>query len=79
MFSDLRDEWYQALERHYLGLIRQIQPKWSRQRCTSVSIQVLTLILGGWVTLGSSRPIYRNRSRTSIRSTLLQGIERLID
>jgi len=78
-FSALRDEWYQALERHYLGLIRQIQPKWSRQRCTSVSIQVLTLILGGWVTLGSSRPIYRNRSRTSIRSTLLQGIERLID
>ena len=78
-FSDMRDEWYQALERHYEDLIKRIHPAWGKPRCSAASIQVLTLILGGWVTLGSSRPLYRKRSRKSIRSTLLQGIERLID
>jgi len=78
-FSDMRDEWYRALERHYEGLIKRIHPAWGKPRCSAASIQVLTLILGGWVTLGSSRPLYRKRSRKSIRSTLLQGIERLID
>ena len=77
-FCALRDAWYQSLERHYVGLIRQIHPAWGRPRCVAVSVQVLTLVLGGWVTLGSSRPLYRNRSRASIRSMLLQGIEELV-
>lgn len=70
---------FYPLERHYVGLIEQIHPEWDRQQCTDGSLQVLTLILGGWVTMGSSRPVYRRRSRTSLKSMLLCGIERLID
>ena len=78
-FRDLRDAWYQALDRYYVGLIERIHPEWDKQQCAAASFQVLTLILGGWVTMGSSRPVQKRRSRTSLRSMLLQGIERLID
>lgn len=77
--GEMRDAWYRSLERHYVGLIEQIHPEWDRQQCIAASLQVLTLILGGWVTMGSSRPVYRTRSRTSLKSMLLRGIERLID
>ena len=78
-FRDLRDAWYQTLERHYVELIKRIHPEWDKQQCNAASLQVLTLILGGWVTMGSSRPVHRRRSRTSLKLMLLRGIERVID
>ncbi|MBT6664671.1 MAG: TetR/AcrR family transcriptional regulator [Gammaproteobacteria bacterium] len=78
-FKKLRDEWYESLDRHYIGLLEEIHPKWSRKRCADVALQILTLILGGWVTLGSSRPMRRSGSRQALKNSLLQGIERVID
>ena len=78
-FRQLRDDWYQSLERHYSGLIARMHPHWDKQRCAETAFQVLTLVLGGWVTMGSSRPVLRRRSRTSLKTMLLSGIERLID
>ncbi len=78
-FRAVRDAWYQSLDRHYADLISKIHPDWDKPRCTAASFQVLTLILGGWVTMGSSRPLQQRRSRTSLKAMLLRGIERLID
>ena len=78
-FRELRDAWYSSLERHYAGLIERIHPEWDKQLCTAAALQVLTLILGGWVTMGSSRPVHRRRSRASLKSMLLLGIERVVD
>ena len=78
-FRGVRDEWYQSLESHYVRLIKRINPDWDKQRCIEASYQVLTLILGGWVTMGSSRLFYKRRSRASLKSMLLRGIERLIE
>jgi AcrR family transcriptional regulator len=77
-YRKVRDAWYQSLERHYVTLIEQVNPGWDKQQCVEVSYQVLTLILGGWVTMGSSRLFYKRRSRASLKSMLLRGIERLI-
>jgi AcrR family transcriptional regulator len=78
-FRKFRDEWYQSLDRHYIRLLGKIHPKWSRKRCADVALQILTLILGGWVTLGSSRPMRRSGSRQALKNSLLQGIERVMD
>lgn len=77
-FRQMRDNWYQSLDRHYAQLVARIQPQWSEQQCAAVAMQVLTLILGGWVTMGSSRPIRRSQASEELKETLLQGIERLI-
>lgn len=77
-FRQMRDNWYQSLDIHYAQLVARIQPQWSEQQCGAVAMQVLTLILGGWVTMGSSRPIRRSQTREELKETLLQGIERLI-
>jgi len=78
-FRAMHDDWYQLLEQHYIVLIERIHPEWDKQACIATSFQVLTLILGGWVTMGSSRPFYKGHSRSLLKSKLLQGIERLID
>ena len=78
-FRNLRDAWYQSLEQHYFALIEGIHPEWDKQQITTAALAVLTLILGGWVTMGSSRPVLRRRSQTSLKSMLLCGIERVID
>ena len=77
-FRKMRDNWYQSLDIHYAQLVARIQPQWSEQQCGAVAMQVLTLILGGWVTMGSSRPIRHSQTREELKETLLQGIERLI-
>jgi AcrR family transcriptional regulator len=78
-FRAVRDTWYQSLDRHYARLIELIHPEWDKPRCAAASFQVLTLILGAWVTMGSSRPLQTRRSRTSLKKMLLSGIEHLID
>jgi AcrR family transcriptional regulator len=77
--GEIHRTWYQALERYYIDLIRQIHPEWDKQRCVATSFQVLTLVLGGWISMGTSRPFFRRRSRGSLKSMLLSGIEQLID
>ncbi len=75
---DTRDRWYQALSRYYTRLIQAIHPDWEEERCVVTAYQVMTMILGGWITLGSSRPFYKRRPRKALKEMLLAGIERLI-
>lgn len=76
---DTRDRWYQALGRYYARLLGAIHPDWDEEHCVITAYQVMTLVLGGWVTLGSSRPFHKRRPRKALKEMLLAGIERLID
>jgi len=77
-FRELRDRWYQNVLRHYAELIQRLHPDWKKEQCNTCAIQLLTLILGGWTTLGSSRPFHKKRSRKALKAILLEGVDRLI-
>ena len=78
-FSAMRDEWYQSVMLRYQQLIHRMHPEWEVQRCRDTSYQVLTLVLGGWVTASGSRPVCLDRSSEELTAILLRGIEQLID
>ena len=78
-FADIRDAWYQWLVRHYQALIEKIHPEWDAQRCHDTSFQILTLIMGGWITAGDSRAKFLEKSSQELTVILVRGIERLID
>jgi len=73
-----RDDWYLWLADHYAALIQQIDPRLSREASEVRAYQVLTLILGAWVTLGRSRPhLLQDRSSAMI-AALNEAIDLLI-
>ncbi|MBF7731557.1 TetR/AcrR family transcriptional regulator [Pseudomonas sp. N040] len=78
-YSEIRDRWYADMCRCYQQLIQQMHPDWAETRCVEAAFQVLTLILGGWVTAGHSRPMYKERTQAELTAALLRGVERLID
>jgi hypothetical protein len=47
-----------------------IHPGWDPERCTATAYQVLTLTLGGWITMGNSRAVLKRRSRKSLKAIL---------
>ena len=77
-FMQIRDDWYQSLDQHYAKLVSKIHPNWPKARCAATSFQIITLVLGSWVTMGSSRPVQHQRSAVSLKRMLLEGIKRLI-
>ena len=77
-FRAMREKWYQGMAKHYRNLISEINPSWSRQLCEDASFQMVTLILGGWTTMGNTRPLLRNRSKKALKNKLLMGVEKLI-
>jgi len=78
-YRKFRDNWWQRINRYYLQLVREIHPDWSRKRCTATAFQIMTLVLGGWVTMGSSHPLHHRLRRKTLKAMLIDGIERLID
>lgn len=48
------------------------------ERCTATAFQIITLVLGGWSTMGSSRAVYPRRKREALHAMMIEGIERLI-
>jgi len=73
-----RDEWYGWLSGHYAALLQQIRPGLTPDKARRIALQILTLMLGAWITLGRSRPTLIGRSAAEVRKTLLSGVEALI-
>jgi hypothetical protein len=73
-----RDAWYSWLVDHYVALFQQIRPELSAVQARTLAVQVLTLVLGAWMTLGRSRPKLLGRSTAEVREALLAGVEALI-
>jgi AcrR family transcriptional regulator len=78
-YSEIRDNWYEEIVRSYRLLLQQMHPDWPEQHCSDTAFQILTLVLGGWVTAGRSRPVRKDNSQQELSKVLLQGIKRLID
>lgn len=78
-FAAMRDAWYQSVSLRYQQLIQEMHPDWSASCCEEAGFQVLTMILGGWVTAGHSRPVHKAQSTKALTNILQRGIERLID
>lgn len=77
-YRKLRNDWYILLSGHYSELVQQIHPDWDTDRCTATAFQIITLILGSWSTMGSSRAVYPRLERKTLKAMLLDGIEKLI-
>lgn len=73
-----RDAWYSWLIDHYVALLQQIRVGLSAEQARTLAVQILTLVLGAWITLGRSRPKLIGRSAAEVRETLLSGVEALI-
>jgi AcrR family transcriptional regulator len=73
-----RDAWYGWLVDHYGALLQQIRAELSAEQARTLAVQVLTMVLGAWVTLGRSRPKLIGRSTAEVREALLSGVEALI-
>jgi AcrR family transcriptional regulator len=73
-----RDAWYAWLSEHYVALLRQIRPGLTSEQAHQIAFQILTLLLGGWVTLGRSRPRLLGRGAAEAREALLAGLESLV-
>lgn len=73
-----RDDWYLWLTAHYAALFRQMEPRLTTAAAEVRAYQVLTLILGAWVTFGRSRaPLLGDQSQ-AMRAAMLAAIERLV-
>ena len=77
-FRRYRDDFYQRFLDYYADLLQEIHPQWDKERCSATAFQLLTLVLGGWLSLGNPRPARAGRGRNSLKAVLLDGIERLI-
>jgi AcrR family transcriptional regulator len=73
-----RDAWYGWLVDHYVALLRQIRAELSAEQARALAVQILTMVLGAWITLGRSRPKLVGRGAAEVREALLSGVEVLI-
>lgn len=77
-YRKIRNSWWRRMSGYYADLIQAMHPEWDSERCTASAFQVSTLVLGGWTTLGSSRPFHQRRDRKELKAMLIDGIERLL-
>lgn len=77
-YQSVSNGWNNRLGSNYLQLIQELHPDWDRERCSATVFQIITLVLGSWATMGSSRPLFPRRSRKALKAILLEGVERLI-
>jgi AcrR family transcriptional regulator len=77
-FRSIRDEWYGELHSYYARLVGSLHPDWSEPRRLAAGYQILTMVLGGWITLGSSRPLLKEQGGEELKAMLLDGIAKLI-
>ncbi len=77
-FRRYRDDFYQRFLDYYADLLQEIHPQWGRERCSATAFQLLTLVLGGWLSLGNPRAARAGRGRNALKAVLMEGIERLI-
>jgi len=77
-YRKFRNKWYQRVSGYYAELVQAIHPEWDEERCAATAFQLFTLVLGGWLSMGSSRPLHPRRGRKALKAILLEGVNRLI-
>jgi AcrR family transcriptional regulator len=74
-----RNEWYRWLTRKYAELIGQIHPALAAEECDARAYGVVTLSLGAWLTLGSSRPPLLEGGVRALRARLVKTAFAIVD
>jgi AcrR family transcriptional regulator len=78
-FRSFRESWYRQLTGSYRELLKNIHPGWSSEEVEDTTFQLMTLVLGGWTTMGATRTVYRTQNKNELKTKLLRGVEKLID
>jgi hypothetical protein len=71
-------EWYEWLANHYAELLGTLLPETDPGTRRERALQVITLCLGSWLTLGRSRPNVIGRSAKGVRRCIQDGIDRIL-
>ena len=73
-----RHEFHRWLVGHYADSVQALRPELSAEASREIAVQVLTLTLGAWLTLGRSRPHLLDRSAARVKETLLRAVDTLV-
>lgn len=73
-----RDDWYLWLAGHYADLMRQMSPGLAKVEAQTRAYQVLTLVLGAWITFGQSRPELLDGDASRMKTALWKAIDALL-
>jgi AcrR family transcriptional regulator len=63
---------------HYADAVQAMRPDLSPAQCREIAVQILTLTLGAWLTLGRSRPHLLDRSSQRVKEVLLRAVDALV-
>jgi AcrR family transcriptional regulator len=63
---------------HYTDSIRVLRPDLTQEGCRELALQLLTLSLGAWLTVGRSRPHLLDRSQARLKEVLLRAVDTLV-
>ena len=74
-----RDNFQRRVRGYYADLLQVMHPEWDEKRSTATAFQLLTLVLGGWQSMGGSSTMQPRRGRKALKAILLEGVERLIE
>ena len=74
----LRDEWYRWLHESYAANVQLVRPDCSPAQCRDRSYQLLTLTLGAWITLSTSRPELLRKQAAGLKRTLLEAMKAIV-
>ena len=78
-FQSFRESWYRKLTESYSDLLGKIHPTWSSKEIGDTTFQLMTLVLGGWTTMGNTRSVCRDTSECNLKNKLLRGAAKLIN
>jgi AcrR family transcriptional regulator len=73
-----RRDFHTWLVGHYTDSIQALRSDLSSRQCREVAVQVLTVTLGAWLTLGRSRPHLLDRSAARVKEVLLRAVESMV-
>jgi AcrR family transcriptional regulator len=73
-----RQQWYVWLVGHYADLIHRLRPTLDAEDCRERGMQVLTLTLGAWVTLGRTRPVLIDKSTKRTKAALQRAVDAIV-
>ncbi|MCB1693191.1 MAG: hypothetical protein KDI19_10525 [Pseudomonadales bacterium] len=66
------------LDKHFCQLIRAVNPQWKRKQCEDTAYQILTMVMGAWITLGQTRVLREDRRADRLKNQLVSGVAKLL-
>lgn len=74
-----QSSWYHWITGHYAALLGAIRPDLDGATRQGRALAILTMSIGAWVTVGSSRPSWPDLPGEKTKTALLAAIEHLVD